>query len=68
MAARGIAIQDVNNILDSNDIRGTEKIPVSSGQSIPQVVTTQELKEYVNKDIEIDREFTLEEMEQILNF
>lgn len=68
MATRGIAIQDVNNILDSNDIRGTEKIPVSSGQSIPQVVTTQELKEYVNKDIEIDREFTLEEMEQILNF
>lgn len=68
MAARGIAIQDVNNILDSNDIRGTEKIPVSSGQSTPQVVTTQELKEYINKDIEIDREFTLEEMEQILNF
>lgn len=68
MATRGIAIQDVNNILDSNDIRGTEKIPVSSGQSTPQVVTTQELKEYVNKDIEIDREFTLEEMEQILNF
>lgn len=68
MAIRGVAIQDVNNILDSNDIRGTEKIPVSSGQSTPQVVTTQELKEYVNKDIEIDREFTLEEMEQILNF
>lgn len=68
MAIRGVAIQDVDNILDSNDIRGTEKIPVSSGQSTPQVVTTQELKEYVNKDIEIDREFTLEEMEQILNF
>lgn len=68
MARRGVAIQDVNNILDSDDIRGTEKIPVSSGQSTPQVVTTQELKEYINKDIEIDREFTLEEMEQILNF
>lgn len=68
MAIRGVAIQDVNNILDSNDIIGTEKIPVSSGQSTPQVVTTQELKEYINKDIEIDREFTLEEMEQILNF
>lgn len=68
MAIRGVAIQDVDNILDSNDIRGTEKIPVSSGQSTPQVVTTQELKEYINKDIEIDREFTLEEMEQILNF
>lgn len=68
MAIRGVAIQDVNNILDSNDIRGTEKIPVSSGQSTPQVVTTQELKEYINKDVEIDREFTLEEMEQILNF
>ena len=38
MAIRGVAIQDVNNILDSNDIRGTEKIPVSSGQSTPQVV------------------------------
>lgn len=68
MAIRGVAIQDVNNILDSNDIRGTEKIPVSSGQNTPQVVTTQELKEYINKDVEIDREFTLEEMEQILNF
>lgn len=68
MAARGIAIQDVNNILDSNDIRGTEKIPVSSGQSIPQVVTTQELKEYVNQGIEADEELTLEEIDELLNF
>lgn len=68
MAARGIAIQDVNNILDSNDIRGTEKIPVSSGQSIPQVVTTQELKEYVNQGIEADEELTIEEIDALLNF
>jgi len=68
MATRGIAIQDVNNILDSNDIRGTEKIPVSSGQSIPQVVTTQELKEYMNQGIEADEELTLEEIDELLNF
>lgn len=68
MAIRGIAIQDVNNILDSNDIRGTEKIPVSSGQNIPQVVTTQELKEYVNQGIEADEELTLEEIDELLNF
>lgn len=68
MATRGIAIQDVNNILDSNDIRGTEKIPVSSGQSIPQVVTTQELKEYMNQGIEADEELTFEEIDELLNF
>lgn len=68
MAARGIAIQDVNNILDSNDIRGTEKIPVSSGQSIPQVVTTRELKDYMNQGIEADEELTLEEIDELLNF
>lgn len=56
MAIRGVAIQDVNNILDSNNIRGTEKIPVSSGQSTPQVVTTQELKEYINDDTPIPQE------------
>lgn len=68
MAIRGVAIQDVNNILDSNDIRGTEKIPVSSGQSTPQVVTTQELKEYMNQGIEADEELTLEEIDELLNF
>ena len=68
MAARGIAIQDVNNILDSNDIKGTEKIPVSSGQSIPQVVTTQELKEYMNQGIEADEELTFKEIDALLNF
>ena len=68
MATRGIAIQDVNNILDSNDIKGTEKIPVSSGQSIPQVVTTQELKEYMNQGIEADEELTFEEIDALLNF
>lgn len=66
--ARGITIGEVTNILDSEDIRGTEKLPVSSGNTEPQVVTTQELKEYINKDIEVDREFTLEEMERLLNF
>lgn len=66
--ARGISIGDVTNILDSNDIRGTEKLPVSSGNTEPQVVTTQELKEYVTKGIEIDREFTPEEIESLLNF
>lgn len=66
--ARGISIGDVTNILDSNDIRGTEKLPVSSGNTEPQVVTTQELKEYVTKGIEVDREFTLDEMERLLNF
>ncbi len=68
MATRGIAIQDVDNILDSNDIRGTEKIPISSGQSIPQVVTIQELKEYINQGIEADEELTFEEIDELLNF
>ena len=66
--ARGISIGDVTNILDSNDIRGTEKLPVSSGNTEPQVVAIQELKEYVTKGIEVDREFTLDEMERLLNF
>lgn len=66
--ARGISIGDVTNILDSEDINGTEKLPVSSGNTEPQVVTTQELKEYVTKGIEVDREFTPEEIESLLNF
>lgn len=64
--ARGIAIGEVTNTLNTLD--GNEKIPVSSGNTEPQVVTTQELKEYVTKGIEVDREFTLEEMERLLNF
>lgn len=50
MAVRGIAIQDVDNILDGQDIVGTEKLPVSSGQTEPQVVTTGELREYINEE------------------
>ena len=50
MAVRGIAIQDVDNILDGQDIIGTEKLPVSSGQTDPQVVTTGELREYINEE------------------
>lgn len=52
MAVRGTAIGEVNNILYSENIRGSEKIPVSSGQILPQVVTTQELKEYVNEGVQ----------------
>ena len=44
--ATGITIDEVTNILD--DIQGTEKIPVSSGISEPEVVTTGDLKDYIN--------------------
>ena len=44
--ATGITIDEVTNTLD--DIQGTEKIPVSSGISEPEVVTTGDLKEYIN--------------------
>lgn len=43
--ARGITIDEVTNMLDSTDMDGTEKIPVSSGEADPQVVTIRELKE-----------------------
>lgn len=52
MAVRGTAIGEVNNILQSENIRGNEKIPVSSGQTVPQVVTTLELKEYINEGVQ----------------
>ncbi len=65
--ARGVTIGEVTNILDSQDMNGTEKLPVSSGNIEPQVVTTGELKEYITEGMEINREFTLEEMEYILN-
>lgn len=48
--ARGITIDEVTNVLDSTDMDGTEKIPVSSGETDPQVVTIGELKEYINDD------------------
>lgn len=47
---RGIAIGDVTNTLESENIVGTEKLPVSSGQTVPQVTTTGELKEYINEE------------------
>lgn len=49
--ARGISIGDVTNTLDT--FNGEEKIPVSSGETDPQVVTTGKLKEYINDDTEI---------------
>lgn len=60
----GIAIGDVENILEN--IAGTEKIPVSSGQNTPQVVTTQELKEYIQEGMPLDA-LTNMEIEQLLN-
>lgn len=49
MAVRGVAIRDVNNILQSEDITGSEKLPVSASQeNVPRVITTEELKEYIN--------------------
>ena len=52
MAVKGTAIGDVSNILQSENIIGSEKIPVSSGQVVPQVVTTKELKEYINEGVQ----------------
>jgi hypothetical protein len=49
--ARGITIGEVTNILDSNDIVGNEKLPVSSGETEPQVVTTGELREYIQEGL-----------------
>lgn len=48
--AKGITISEVENVLDGQNIVGTEKIPISSGHSEPQVVTTNELKKYFTKD------------------
>lgn len=51
--ARGTAIADVTNILQSEEITGLEKIPaMTSHRTEPQVVTTQELKEYVNEGVQ----------------
>lgn len=49
--AKGITIGEVENVLDGQNITGTEKIPVSSGQTEPQVVTINELKGYLTKDL-----------------
>lgn len=64
--ARGISIGDVTNILDSEDIRGAEKIPVSSGETVPQVVTTGELREYIQEGLPKDA-LTNIEIENLLN-
>lgn len=67
--ARGITIGEVTNTLDGDNIVGTEKIPVSSGQNTPQVVTTNELKGYFTKDcVEDSDELTIEEIDELLNF
>lgn len=52
--ARGITIGEVTNILDT--FNGNEKIPVSSGETEPEVVTTGRLKEYINDDTPISQE------------
>ena len=52
--ARGITIGDVTNTL--NTFNGNEKIPVSSGDTQPEVVTTSRLKEYINDDSPIPQE------------
>ena len=64
--ARGISIAEVTNILDSSDIEGTEKLPVSSGETEPQVVTTGELREYIQEGLPKDA-LTNIEIENLLN-
>ena len=64
--ARGITIGEVTNILDSNDIIGNEKLPVSSGEIEPQVVTTGELREYIQEGLPKDA-LTNIEIENLLN-
>ncbi len=67
--ARGTAIGDVTNVLKSDEITGNEKIPamLSSEQS-PQVVTTKELKEYINEGVQEDEEMTFNEIDECINF
>lgn len=64
--ARGITIGEVTNILDSDAIVGNEKLPVSSGETEPQVVTTGELKEYIQEGLPKDA-LTNIEIENLLN-
>lgn len=67
--AKGITISEVENVLDGQNIVGTEKIPVSSGQTEPQVVTTNVLKGFFTKDsVEDEDELTIEEIDELLNF
>ena len=64
--AQGITIAEVTNILDSNNIIGNEKMPVSSGIQRPQVVTTGELREYIQEGLPKDA-ITNIEIENLLN-
>lgn len=59
--ARGITIGEVTNTLDT--FNGNEKIPVSSGDTEPEVVTTGRLKEYINDDVAL----TNPEIDNIIN-
>lgn len=65
--ARGITIGEVTNILDSNDIIGNEKLPVSSGETEPQVVTTGELKEYITDGLPTEGRLTEGDIDVIIN-
>lgn len=65
--ARGVSIGDVTNILDSSDIEGTEKLPVSSGETEPQVVTTGELKEYITDGLPTEGRLTEDDIDRIVN-
>lgn len=64
--AQGRTIAEVTNILDSDNIVGTEKLPVSSGETEPQVVTTGELREYIQEGLPKDA-LTNIEIENLLN-
>lgn len=63
--ARGISIGDVTNTLDT--FNGEEKIPVSSGETNPQVVTTGELKEYITDGLPTEGRLTENDIDIIVN-
>lgn len=65
--ARGVSIGDVTNILDSSNIMGEEKLPVSSGETEPQVVTTGELKEYITDGLPTEGRLTEDDIDRIIN-
>lgn len=65
--AKGTAIGDVENILQSEKITGQEKIPaMRTGDEEPQVVTTEGLKNFVNKDA--PEALSILEIDEICNF
>lgn len=63
--ARGITIGDVENTL--NTFNGNEKIPVSSGDTEPEVVTTGELKEYITDGLPTEGRLSEEDIDRIIN-